>query len=593
NIRMLKRFFISFASCMAAIWLSALLAVVLFLVFIAALLAKYGETDAKLVDHTVLVVDLTGSIDERPGKPSITDLISSGEVEMTQGLNQIVAAIDQAADDPQIDGIYLKVGGSTAGIASRMAIVDALNRFNKSKKFVYAYGDFYDQGDYIIATAADKIYVNPQGVVNVAGLSATTLFFKGLLDKVGVEMQVFKVGTYKSAVEPFILNEMSEASREQQQSYLDAIWNSLTYQIGYGRGVDDAEVQMWADSICTTWDAERLIANNVVDGAIYEHEMDAIIAKQIGKDDPKDVNYLNTAQYCTIKEITTKALPENAKGEKIAVLYAVGDITDKTGDGIVGAEMVPLINDIIDDDNVKGLVLRVNSGGGSAFASEQIWEALERFKATGRPFYVSMGDVAASGGYYISCGADKIYAQPETLTGSIGIFGIVPCAKELLNDKLGINTSTVSTNGAPMNLFQPFTPAQSSAMQRRISQGYDTFLSRVAKGRNKTVEEINTIAQGRVWSGKQALDNGLVDEMGTLYNAINDMKANNQLRGCEVVEYPADNNTLLQSVLSMKKESQAQALDEHLGEAAQLYHAVDRITHLEPVQCRMETVILR
>lgn len=578
---------------MAAIWMSALLAVVLFLVFIAALLAKYGATDAKLVDHTVLVVDLTGSIDERPGKPTFTDLIASGEVEMTQGLNQIVAAIDAAADDPQIDGIYLKVGGSTAGIASRMAIVDALNRFKSSKKFINAYGDYYDQGDYIIATAADKIYVNPQGLVSVGGLSATTPFFKGLLDKVGVEMQVFKVGTYKSAVEPFLLTEMSEASREQQQSYLDAIWSSLTTQVSEARGVTPEDVQMWADSICTTWDTERLIANHIVDAAIYEHDMDAIIAKQIGKDDPKDINFLSTTQYCTIKEITKKALPENNHGDKIAVLYAVGDITDKTGDGIVGAEMVPIINEIIDDDDVKGLVLRVNSGGGSAFASEQIWEALERFKATGRPFYVSMGDVAASGGYYISCGADKIYAQPQTLTGSIGIFGMVPCAKELLNDKLGITTSTVSTNGAPMSLFNPLTPAQSSAMQRRINQGYDTFLSRVAKGRDKTAEEINTIAQGRVWSGEQALEIGLVDEMGTLYNAISDMKAKNNLRGCNVVEYPTDTNTLLQSVLAMQKNSQAKALDEHLGEAAPLYHAVDRITNLEPVQCRMEQVILR
>ncbi len=590
---MLKRFFISFAGSMAAIWLSALLAVVLFLVFIAALLAKYGDTEARLTDHTVLVVDLSGSIDERPGKPTFSDLLADGDVELTQGLNQIVAAIDAAADDPQVDGIYLKVGGSSAGIASRMAIVEALNRFRSANKFVQAYGDYYEQGDYIVATAADKIYVNPQGIVNVAGLSATTPFFKELLDKVGVEIQVFKVGTYKSAVEPFILTGMSEASREQQQSYLNAIWASLTAQISQARGVTDAEVQMWADSICTTWSVDSLIANHVVDAAVYEHEMDSLIAQLTGDDDPDDVNYVNAQQYCTLKGIDKDALPSSTSDDKIAVLYAVGDITDHTGSGIVGAKMIAQINEIIDDESIKGLVLRVNSGGGSAFASEQIWEALERFKATGRPFYVSMGDVAASGGYYISCGADKIYAQPQTLTGSIGIFGMVPCAKELLNDKLGITTSTVSTNGAPMSIFEPYTPAQSRAMQRRINEGYDTFLSRVAAGRGKTVDEINAIAQGRVWSGQQALENGLVDEMGTLYNAINDMKTTQQLRGCAVVEYPADEYTLIQSVLSMQSAAQARALDEHLGEAAPLYHAVDRITNLEPVQCRMEQVILR
>lgn len=578
---------------MAAIWLSALLAVVLFLVFIAALLAKYGDTEAVLKDHSVLVVDLSGDIDERPGQPTFTDLVRDGEVELTQGLNQIVAAIDAAADDPQIDGIYLKVGGASAGMASRMAIVDALKRFKGSDKFIQAYGDYYDQGDYLVASAADEIYVNPQGVVNVSGLSATTPFFKGLLDKVGVEMQVFKVGTYKSAVEPFILNQMSEASREQQQSYLDAIWSTMTAQISDARGVTVDDVNSWADSVCVTWNGDDLIAHKVVDGTIYEREMMEKLAKLTGHEKVDDVNLLSPAQYCALKSLDKDALPDKQKGDKIAVLYAVGDITDDSGDGIVASKMLPVIQDIIDDETVKGLILRVNSGGGSAFASEQIWEALERFKATERPFYVSMGDVAASGGYYISCGADKIFAQPQTLTGSIGIFGMVPCAKELLNDKLGITTSTVSTNGAPMSLLEPFTPAQSRAMQRRIEEGYKTFLSRCAAGRDMTVDQIDSIAQGRVWSGQQALERGLVDEMGTLFNAVNDMKTHHSLRGCAVVEYPRDNNTLIQSVIAMQSQAQAKALDQHLGEAAALYHAVDRITHLEPVQCRMEQVILK
>ncbi len=590
---MLKRFFISFAGSMAAIWLSALLAVVLFIVFVATLVAKFEEKSVQVHDHSVLVVDLTGEIDERPGQPTVRDIIvSDGEIELTQGLNQIISSINEAANDPNIDGIYIKVGGSTAGMASRMAIVEALDRFKKSKKWVLAYGNYYDQGDYIVATAADELYVNPQGVVNIAGLSATTPFFKELLDKVGVEMQIFKVGTYKSAVEPFILTQMSEASREQQVSYLNAIWDSLASQIASARGVDSTQVNAWADSICTTWSAQRLIDNKIVNDAIYEHDMMLKLAKLTDNKDIDDINFVTTTEYAKATNIDLNPLDMVDNNDKIAVLYAVGDITDETGDGIVASQMLPVINDLIDDESVKGLVLRVNSSGGSAFASEQIWEALKRFKDSGRPFYVSMGDVAASGGYYISCGADKIFAQPQTLTGSIGIFGMVPCAKTLLNDKLGINTATVSTNGAPMTIVEPFSPAQAAAMQRRIEEGYATFIGRCADGRGMTPEQINAIGQGRVWSGQQALERGLVDQLGTLSSTIDAIKADHNLSSCKVVEYPSSDNNIMQQILEMQAETATKQLDQHLGQAAPLYHAIDRITNLEPVQCRMEQVIL-
>lgn len=591
-IVMLKRFFVSFAGSLTAIWLSAFLFLILIVAMIAAAAMSNKSDSVSLKDHTILRIDLSGDIVERPTVGKLWDEIYAQEGNKSKlALNQVVNSILNAADDKAIDGIYLDCSGSSAGIATRCQIVNALRKFKESGKWVYAYGDYYSQGDYLIASVADSLCVNPEGLVEVSGLSSTVIFFKNMLDKIGVEAQVIKVGTYKSAVEPFILDKMSEASREQTSQYVNGIWNTLTPIIGKGRGVTVDAVNMWADSLCVTWPAKELLANKIVDRAIYRHQMEELLARKTGRDDTDDLRFVTPAQYAKVRDL----LKSGEKSHQIAVLYAVGDIVDTGDDGISAEAMVPEILDLADDDDIDGLVLRVNSGGGSAFASEQIWEALEQFKATGKPLYVSMGDVAASGGYYISCGADRIYAEPQTLTGSIGIFGIIPCAKTLLNDKIGVTTSTVGTNANPtfLHLDTPLTPVERAAMQRRIDRGYETFVGRCAEGRGMSVDSIKSIAEGRVWDGVTALKIGLVDEFGSLDDVVKAMAKELNLKKYSIGEYPVADLSFWQQLVAAQNELEVKIIEKHLGESYKIYTAIDRINRMEPVQCRMENVVLR
>lgn len=591
-IVMLKRFFVSFAGSLTAIWVSAFLFIILLVAMLAAAAMSNKNDGFSLKDHTILRIDLSGDIVERPTVGKLWDEIYAQEGNKSKlALNQVVNSILHAADDKSIEGIYLDCSGASAGIATRCQIVNALRKFKESGKWVYAYGDYYSQGDYLIATVADSVFVNPQGMVEVSGLSSTVMFFKNLLDKVGVEAQVIKVGTYKSAVEPFILDKMSEPSREQTAQYVNGIWNTLTQIISDGRGVTTDAVNLWADSLCVTWPVKKLIDNKIVDGYLYHHEMEELLAEKTDRIDVDNLRFVTPAQYAKARDL----LNSKEGSHQIAVLYAVGDIVDTGSDGISAEAMVPEILDLAEDTDIDGLVLRVNSGGGSAFASEQIWEALEVFKSKGKPFYVSMGDVAASGGYYISCGADRIYAEPQTLTGSIGIFGIVPCAKTLLNDKIGITTSTVGTNANPtfLHFDIPMTPVEREAMQRRIDRGYETFVGRCAEGRGISVDSIKSIAEGRVWDGVTALKIGLVDEFGSLDDAVKAMAQELGLKKYSVGEYPVADLSFWQQLVVAQNELEVKIIEKHLGESYKIYTTIDRISRMEPVQCRMESVILR
>ncbi len=587
---MLKRFFIAFTGSLAAIWLSGLL--FLILIVMAVIVAGVGSNESvKLKDHSILRIDLAGVITERPeGNSYLNSIYDTGSAPQSQALNEIVGSILKAATDKSIDGIFIDCQGSSAGIATRCDIIGAIETFKKSGKWVIAYGDSYDQGDYLIATTADTVFVNPQGVVNVAGLSSTTMFFKDLLDKVGVEAQVIKVGTYKSAVEPYLLNEMSEANREQVTSYVDGIWKTLTPIIAKNRKVTEADVNMWADSLCLTWPASRLVDSRIVDRTAYRHEVEELLADMTGRDSADDLRFITPSQMASATDLLN-----HGGGDYIAVLYASGDIVDTGSEGISAEVFVPEILDLAADDDVKGLVLRVNSGGGSAFASEQIWEALERFKDTGKPFYVSMGDVAASGGYYISCGADKIYADRQTLTGSIGIFGIIPCAKTLLNDRLGVHTSTVGTNANPTfgDLSSPLTAFEREALQRHINDGYETFTGRCAEGRGLPIDSIKAIAEGRVWDGNQARRIGLIDDFSDLNGVVTAMAQELKLKKYKVKECPNADQSLWKLLTSLKSSYHEKMLRRELGDSYDIYRQVDALTHMERVQCRMEKVVLK
>lgn len=605
---MVKKFFLSFLGSMAAIWLTFLLLVILIISGIAVSISSMSNgvksvATAEVKKGSVLVIDLAGAINERKITPSITDALQ-GSIKGGLNLSETVAAIYRAAHDARISGIYIKCEGVGGGVASLQDINEALKYFKtQPDKWVMAYGDNYGQGDYYISSSANELWLNPIGAVDIHGLSGTTLFYTGLLDKLGVKVQILRVGTFKSAVEPFFLKEMSPASRLQQESYMGALWSSIKTDIAANRGVKPETVNSWADEFTFTMPADSLKAMGVVTDLGYRHEAEAHVAELAGKDKFDDVNLLTVPQYYAAFDATDfsylpdVASPKNSTKE-IAVLYAVGEISDEGDEGIIGDKMVKEIMDLADNsDNLAGLILRVNSPGGSAFASEQIWEALQQFKKrTELPLYVSMGDVAASGGYYISCGADIIYAQPTTLTGSIGIFGMIPDIKGLLNNHLGITTSTVQTNrnGNFPSLVNPMTAEQTAKMQAYIERGYDLFTKRCAEGRRMSQDSIKAIAEGRVWAGSQALENGLVDRMGTLRSAIEGMAADLELKSYRVKEYPAMESKWWEALLTLDElDMDMPASESNMLENAAMLRRIEKLARTPRVQCRMETVVIK
>lgn len=583
----MKRFLYSFLGTMAGIWLSVLLGGLLFIITISVIMTRDSGTTVE--PHTILKINLSGNVVDREATESLLQALEeNGNTQLS--LTEIVNSIKWAADDSRIDGIYLECNGASAGLAQSQAIINAIETFRKSGKFVWAYSDNYTQGNYFIASAADSIFLNPVGMVDIHGLSAKTFFFKGLLDKIGVEVQVVKVGTYKSAVEPFILDGMSDANRLQQQHFLGRIWSAMTDSIAARRNVAPDSINAWADGFCFTREADYYVNQSIVDRLVYRREMDSMLAKATGNEKPVMIEY--TDYHNAVKASHT------GSGEKnIAVLYAVGDITESADDGIASDRLVPQILELMDNPSIDGLILRVNSGGGSAFASEQIWEALEQFKAVAKkPFYVSMGDMAASGGYYISCGADKIFAEPLTLTGSIGIFGMIPNIEPLLKDHLGVNSETVATNaGGLPDLLTPMTPEQRQAMQQYVDRGYELFVSRCAEGRDMPADSIKAIAEGRVWDGRSALENGLVDCLGGLDTAIDQMAQALGATAASVTisEYPVITPKWWQPLLDMDTDMSAMQSLSIPSAAIGHIRQINRLRHMYPVQCRTDVMIIR
>lgn len=521
---MLKRFFTSFLGALSALWATIIILLFAGLVSFAIIggsMLSSGSASVAVSDGSVILLELDGVIDEYPANKSLMATLQGYESQST-ALSDIIRAIDSAADDSRIDGMLINCNGSAAGLAQRQAIMQAISRFRASGKWVYSYADQYSQGDYLVATAADSILINPSGIVDFHGLASQGLYFKGLLDKLGIQVQVFKVGSFKSAVEPFIASGPSPEAQLQQRVFLDNMWKVVIDSVASRRHVKPAAVNAWADSIAMAKPVSFYLANKLVDASLYYHEALDRVAARAGVDDTDNLSLVPLTAYM----LDAKAKSRKHKGANLAVYYAVGDIVDSGETGIVGPKVTEDIIRLAKDDDYDGLVLRVNSGGGSAFASEQIWEALKTWKKlTGKPFYVSMSDYAASGGYYISCGADKIYAQSLTLTGSIGIFGLMPNAERLLSDKLGVTSAMTATNprAVPQIPFKPMTPEQAAAMQQYVERGYQLFMSRVAAGRKMSVDSVNAIAQGRVWDGGQALRIGLVDKIGGLEDALADM----------------------------------------------------------------------
>ena len=582
---MLKKFFISMLGTIAGFWISIIIAFFAIAGIIGALVASTADTKTEVKDESVLYLDLSGEIPERAQTADIWQLIQQEELG-GEALDDILASIRLAAKDKKIKGIYINAQGASSGPASREEIVEALGQFRASGKWIYAYGDSYSQGDYLLATLADSIFLNPMGSVDVRGVATQTPFFTGLLDKLGVKMNIVRVGTFKSAVEPYFAKEMSPASRLQTQVMIDSIWGYITSTMASARQLPQSTFNGWADSIMATWTSQQTLDARAVTSLKYRRQAEAALRAALELDDDDDLPLVSPSEY-----MSARKSPSSDK-DHIAVYYAVGDIVDSGEGGIVGDVVVDDIISLADDNHVKAMLLRVNSPGGSAFASEQIWEALQYFKSKGKPLYVSMGDYAASGGYYISCGADRIFADHTTLTGSIGVFGLIPDFSGLATDKLGVTFATVQTNpnAAFPSTLTGLTSQQLQALQRSVEQTYDQFTSRVATGRGLSQDSVKAIAEGRVWTGGAALQLGLVDEIGSLQTALTALAEATDLEADKAVSYPDTEQELIDKLM-LKVGKNVQLGSVSLDRRAILTLSfLDRLQRQNPIQARIQPI---
>ena len=587
----MKKFFSTMLGAFVGTWLAFLIFGIVIFVSGIVMMASITFSSLKMPvasvsDNSVLVLNLSGSIPERSQKANFQDLLEE-DYSVPDNLKDILSAISIAKYDSRISGIVVKCNGAGAGFATAKTIRDALSDFRNSGKWIYAYGESLAQGDYYIASLADSIYMNPVGMLDLHGVVSGIPFFKNTLEKIGVEMQIIRVGTFKSAVEPYMLTEMSEANRLQTQTYISNLWNNLTDSIAVSRKIRKEVINQFADSLGMFSPANEVVKKEFVDGLCYVHEFESKVRMALGLSEDTEIPAV------TVSELLTTA-SNTESSNKIAVVYANGAIV-VSGDknGINSSELVPEILDLAKDDEIKGLVLRVNSPGGSAYASEQIWEALEQFKKTGKPFAVSMGDYAASGGYYISCGADRIFAEPTTLTGSIGIYAMVPCMSGLLTDKLGVNFDFVKTNAnTDISTVKPLTEFQKASFQKNVNAGYELFTSRCAVGRKMNINKLKSIAEGRVWDGMEAKKIGLVDEFGNVTDAVNWVATQAGIIGdYSVSDYPKTKEDFLDLLFSSMSESYYKMnMQERFGNFYPLIEQVENMLKQDELQCRMEYI---
>lgn len=555
---------------------------IVLLIFVISIMSMGSKGAVKVQDNSVLEINLTGNISERTEENPLASFIgnpNAGNI----SLENVLKAIKRAKEEEKIKGIYIQ-GGIMTGASPAMLeeIHDALVDFKTSKKFIMAYADNYSQGSYYLASLADSVVINPIGMLDWQGMSLQTAYYKELLDKVGVKVEIFKVGTYKSAVEPYMLTEMSDANREQLTVLSDEIWSRMKAEVSKSRKIPVDKLNALADSMMTFSEGTTYLKSKLVDKLAYSDEVPQIIANMMGVD-KDDYNKISVDDLAA----SIGDEPKGLSGNTIAVYYAYGSIVDEISSGLMGgAEIVGQkvskdLQKLADDDDVKAVVLRVNSGGGSAYASEQIWHALELVKAK-KPVVVSMGGYAASGGYYISSGANWIVAEPMTLTGSIGIFGMFPIAKELINDKIGVHYSTVKTN--ELSDFGDFsremTESEKNLLQRYVNRGYELFTKRCADGRKVSQDSIKVIGEGRVWTGEHAKKIGLVDELGGLSKAIEKAKQLAKIDDYTLMSYPAKKSFLDGLLENVSAESYASAkMEDLLGE---YYGMFNTLRHLNP-----------
>lgn len=523
--------------CFLAMLIMGAIIFVSFLSMIAGM-AAMDSTTKPVQKGSILHIQVAGVLDERTQDSNpFAALIGNSNI-ASQGLDQLKTALRVAADNDDIVGLYLEGGVPSADYACLQELHQALLQFKKSGKFIVSYADQYTQGAYYLCSVADKVLINPEGMIDWHGIASQPIFFKELLEKLGVKVQVFKVGTYKSAVEPYILTEMSAANREQVTSFITDIWQNIVNDVAKSRKLTVEQLNDYADQYATFQGADWYKARHLVDDVCYIDGTRDILRKMAKTD---ELHLVSPADVAALDDKTDES-------DKVAIYYATGDIVDEVAktdlfsqqSQIVGQTVVDDLDELANDDDVKAVVLRINSGGGSAYASEQMWRAIQLLKKK-KPVVVSMSGMAASGGYYMSCGANYIFADATTLTGSIGIFGMVPDVSGLLTGKLGLHFDMVKTNKSADfgTMARAFTDEEGQAMQAYVERGYQLFLSRVAAGRHKTTAQIDSIGQGRVWTGQQALAIGLVDKLGTLEDAVAYAAKLAKVKKYSTADYPA------------------------------------------------------
>ena len=548
------------------------------------LMSSQPETVVK--DNSIFVLELSGTVAERYQENPLDQLL--GEQLTTTGLDDILASIHKAKENDKIKGIYLDAGLLTCGTASLQEIREALLDFKKSGKFIVAYSGNYTQGTYYLASVADKIALNPSGTISWHGLSAQSIFLKDLLDKIGVQMQIFRVGTYKSYTETFTGTEMSPANREQTQAYTQSIWQQLLTDVAASRNISATQLNTLADSCMDFRPAEDCLRSRLADTLVYKDQLLSYLKQRMNVADDEKLNTLTLEDMINVK----RNVPKDKSGNIIAVYYAVGDIDATTDpdptEGIDSERVIRDLQKLRNDESVKAVVLRVNSPGGSAYGAEQIWREVSLLKAE-KPVIVSMGDYAASGGYYISCAADWIVAEPTTLTGSIGIFGMVPEASELINNKLGVHIDGVKTNRlADMGqIDRPMNEEEKALIQQSVNSGYELFTKRCADGRNMPIDRLKEIAEGRVWSGSMAKELKLVDELGGIQAALDQAVKRAKITEYTILSYPEIEN-LLSSLLNTRKENYIEGkLEATFGEYYHGFALLKNLKQADRIQARL------
>ncbi|MFU1857034.1 signal peptide peptidase SppA [Sphingobacterium sp. NGMCC 1.201703] len=581
----MKSFFKYVLATITGIVISFVILFIVFMGIIGALISSASSDQEVVVkSNSVLFLSFDYDINERNDNNPFGSLNLPGYSTKSIGLDDILGRIRYAASDGNIKGIYIDAGSIGTGFASLKAVRDELLAFKKTGKFVVAYNAGYNQKAYYVASIADKVYVNPQGTIDFRGLASSTMFYKDLLDKVGVEMQIVKVGTFKSAVEPYFLNKMSDPNRLQVTSYLGSIYDTFINEISASRNIPADSLRGIANGYLVR-NADDAVRYKLADAKIYKDELLSDLRKRLKIGVKDEISFVSLLDY-------NKKVKEDASGSEVAVLYAVGEIVDGEGTrpGEIGGDKFSReLRKLREDDAVKAVVLRVNSPGGSALASDVIWREVILTKKV-KPVMVSMGDVAASGGYYIAAAADSIFAEPTTITGSIGVFGVIPNFQNLMNNKIGVHYDGVKTGKFAdlMTTFdRPLTAEERDIIQREVDKVYATFTKVVSEGRKMPVANVDSIGQGRVWTGTQGVSNKLVDRLGNLDAAIQAAAKKANLNKYKVAQYPAKEDPFTSILNNSKEKVQAWVAKEQMGEYYRYFEVIRQATAQSGVQARL------